>query len=241
MYEIAIPPTLSLDSLTALARAIAAAPRDRGVWLLTGSVGRFCTGMDLSGAAGTTPEVDASIDAYSRCLDAIRRAPRPTVAVVNGEVAGGGVGLAVACDMVLATPRSTFALPESVFGLLPSLVLPVLVERIPSQRARLLALSAGSIDAPAAERLGLVDKVVGADGMKAELVSLDRTLSRIQSDRVERLRRWMLDLPLLDWPAQLVRGAALTAELVKDEGTRDGIRRFLEEGTPPWVAREERA
>ena len=236
MHSITLPKTLARAGLDELAAALAASPRDAGVWVLQGKEGVFCTGMDL--AALDDGELQEGIGLYAQCLDQLRRARRPTIAFVDGEVAGGGLGLAAACDFVLATPRSTFALPESLFGLLPSLVLPVLVERVTPQRARWMALSAGSFDAKAALGLGLVDAVAPRDAAKAELAARARALSRVGGDRVEKLRRWMLELSTMPWPAQLARGAALTVELASDPATRAGIRRFLDDGVPPWVRTE---
>ncbi len=237
-YTITLPKTLSRSGLAELVAALASAPRDEGVWVLTGRDHVFCQGMDLDSATREGADVNVAIGAYAQCLDALRRAARPTIALVDGEVSGGGVGLAAACDIVLATPRATFALPESIFGLLPSLVLPVLVERLTPQRARWMALSAGSIDAKTAADIGLADAVVTSAAAHAELVARARKLARVDSARVEKLRRWMLDFPLLSWPAQMTHGAALTAELVCDPHTRAGIRRFLDDGTPPWVHQE---
>ncbi len=236
MHMITLPKSLSRAGLAELTKALASAPNEDSVWVIAGRDHVFCTGMDLDAATSGNGEETAAIAEYAQCLDALRRARRPTIAFVDGEASGGGVGLAAACDFVLATPRATFALPESLFGLLPSLVLPVLMERLTPQRARWMALSAGSIDAKAAAAIGLVDAVVTTAAAHAELAARSRMLSRVDRERVEKLRAWMLDIPTLSWPAQLAHGAALTAELVRDPRTRAGIRRFLDEGTPPWVA-----
>ena len=234
MHTVTLPKSLSRAGVADLAAALARAPRDADVWVLRGTERVFCTGMDLDEACNGSGDVHVALTAYASCLDALRRAPRPTVALVDGETSGGGVGLAAACDVVLATPRATFALPETMFGLLPSLVLPVLVERVPPQRARLLALSGASIDAKAALAIGLVDAVVNGDA-HAEIVTRARALARVDAERVEKLRRWMLDFPVLAWPAQLAHGVALTATLVRDPDTQSRVRRFLEDGSPPWI------
>jgi enoyl-CoA hydratase/carnithine racemase len=234
-HTITLPESLTLSALAQLASALETAPREAGVWVFEGSARAFCTGMDLEAATRPDGDVHAALGAYARCLDALRLAPRPTIALVDGNASGGGVGLAAACDLVLATPRATFALPESLFGLLPSLVLPVVAERITLQRARLVTLSAASFDAESAAQMGLADAVVPRASARAELATRSRALSRIDSRRVEQLRRWMLDFPKLSWAAQLAHGAALTAELVCDPRTRANIRRFLDDGTPPWV------
>ncbi len=237
-HSIILPASLSTASLAEFERALTVAPKTSGVWVLSGSPGVFCTGMDLA-SLSTEGDVDGSLAAYARCLDAIRRAPRPTIAVIDGQAAGGGVGIAAACDSVLATRRSTFALPEAVFGLLPAIIMPVVVERMTHQRARRRALSGGSRDAVAAARAGLCDAVVPSAAELGDAVAVRvKAMRRVDALRVVGLRKWMLELPHLSWPAQLAHGATITSELLRDKGTREAIRLFFEDGTPPWASRE---
>ena len=86
--------------------------------------------MDLSAAADG--DITAAMDAFASALTAIRRAP--TVAFVDGDAHGGGCGLAAACDLVAATPKASFALPELLLGLVPGAILPALLDRMPAQK-----------------------------------------------------------------------------------------------------------
>ena len=104
--------------------------------------------------------------AFVQALLAVR-CGAPAVAYVDGEARGGGVGLAAACDLVLATPRATFALPEALFGLVPGAIRPILEERMAPQKVRRLALLAGSIGAEEALALGLVDRIVADESEAA--------------------------------------------------------------------------
>src|SRR5438477_5999325 len=86
-----------------------------------------------------------------------------TLAVVDEQALGGGVGLAAVCDYVLATERATFGLPELLLGLVPATIFPILLERMPPQRARRLALLGHTQNAAQASASGLVDEVVASD------------------------------------------------------------------------------
>ncbi|MBP2336636.1 polyketide biosynthesis enoyl-CoA hydratase PksH [Saccharothrix coeruleofusca] len=128
------------------------------VLLITSEPGVFSTGMDLVDAARTPGPQDSG----GRFFDLLRRftrTPLVVAAVVDGRVAGGGVGLLAACDLVLATPRSTFALPEALWGLLPCCVLPFLIRRTGFQRAYAMALTTRPLGTAEAAACGLVDEV----------------------------------------------------------------------------------
>src|SRR5690242_20112014 len=175
VQRVQVPPTLDAGSTEGLAAALEraiASPRP-GVVVLAGGEGTFCRGIDFvsllaADDTGTLPaECARSVDAFVECVWLIRSCDRPVIAAVDGETLAGGVGLAAACDLVVATERSTFGLPETLFGLVPAITLPVLLERMTPQKARLVMLSAGAYGAAEAQTLGLVDVVTSADTLAA--------------------------------------------------------------------------
>lgn len=155
-----------IDALFAALTAVTADPAVRAV-LLRGE-GTFCTGMarDLAYVEGR-PNREA-IARFEACLGLLAESPIPTVACVEGVAAGGGVGLAAACDMVLAGPEARFSLPEARFGLIPATIAPYLLRRLPSARVRALALSTRAIGADEAFVIGLVDEIL-PDPLEAAL------------------------------------------------------------------------
>jgi enoyl-CoA hydratase/carnithine racemase len=238
--RIALPATLTVASLEALSLSLdeAAADGEARGWVLHGTAtGVFCRGMDMTVFAEGSVDASVSLRQFASCISRLRRAPRPTIAVVDGEVMGGGVGLAAACDVVIATPSSTFALPEALFGLLPGVVLPVLIERLTPQQARLMTLRGRTHDAAWAEKHGLADEIVPADQLERAASRTMRELSRTSPARVLGLRSWIHELVNLEPDAALARGAAVTANLVRDPEVREAVRTFVEDGTPPWVGR----
>src|SRR4051812_47004195 len=160
---IAVPSVISRESAPAFAQDIARALADDEVRVLTleGTPGEFCRGMDITALdraeAGATAR---SIRAFADALSLLAHARKPAVAVGRGAALGGGLGIAAACDVVLASRSATFALPEGLFGLAPAVIAPVLLGRITSARLRRLALTAESIDAAEAKTIGLVDEVL---------------------------------------------------------------------------------
>lgn len=239
LHRIALPESLGPASLDALARALDAAEADAEAraWVLSGSESTFCRGMDLAAMSGEGADPRAALRRFAEVMAQLRRAARPTLAVVRGEAQGGGVGILAACDVVLATPEATFALPEALFGLLPGVILPVVAERVGPHKARLMTLRGRSHDAAWAQQAGLVEEIVPAGEMERAISRAARDLGRVAPARVADLRRWMLDFPRLSGDEALFRGGEITAALVADPEVRETVRRFVEDGTPPWVGR----
>jgi polyketide biosynthesis enoyl-CoA hydratase PksH len=171
--------------LEGVGAALDTAERDPAIHLvvLAGSDGVFCTGMDFGSAeqdAGGSFE-----DGARRYLDLLARleaSPFLTAASVDGRAIGGGVGLAAACDLVWATERSRFSLPELLWGLLPYSVFPYLRRRVGPQGARALMLATLPWTAEQAMRRGLVDET--PDRPDAHLRLLAGRVGRIDREAI---------------------------------------------------------
>jgi enoyl-CoA hydratase/carnithine racemase len=239
MRRIALPPSLTVASLDALTGALdeAAADAEARVWVLEGTPGVFCRGMDLSALSAEGGDAAVSLQRFAACLGRLRNAPRPTIALCDGEVMGGGIGLAAACDVVVATARSTFGLPEILFGLLPGAVLPVLLERLTPHAARLLTMRGHAHDAAWALAHGLVDELVAEGALDRAASAAARELGRAAPARILGLRTWIQEIAPLGADAALTRGAALTAGFTREPAVREAVRAFVEDGTPPWLNR----
>src|ERR1700742_5399983 len=157
----------------ALAEALTAADKDRGVRavVITGAEGAFCSGADIS-----TPDDSHPVHKLQRLTDvalALHELSVPTIAKVNGVAVGAGWNLALGCDLVAATPESTFSQIFSKRGLSVDLggswLLPKLVGL---QQAKRLVLLAETIDADEARSLGLVTWVKPAAEIDAFVADL---------------------------------------------------------------------
>ncbi|MFO7607799.1 MAG: enoyl-CoA hydratase-related protein [Candidatus Krumholzibacteriia bacterium] len=131
----------------------------------TGDV--FCAGAHLGemrrlGQAGYDTNLSAALD-MGAMFRAVRNFPGPVLARVQGPAYGGGVGLVAACDLVVAAPRARFAFTEVRLGLVPGVIAPLVIERIGPAAARAAFLGGEPLDAAAALRLGLIDRLAVAD------------------------------------------------------------------------------
>jgi enoyl-CoA hydratase/carnithine racemase len=187
----------------------------------------FCDGMDLS--APVTVDARTLIDRFAALLHAIEVTPRPVIALVGGRALGGGVGLAAAADIVIASPDATFGLPETLFGLIPAVVLPVVARRIGPARARWLAVSARVVSATDAWRFGLVDDVSDPESGLATYV---HRLERLDTRAIGELKAIAATLHSTPdaWHEDSV---GRFCRLAASPETRDRVDRFLA-GDTPW-------
>ncbi len=238
---------LGLDSLKDLTAAVDRSQADPAVRavLLRSSGPAFCLGMDLarlaeapSPAAEAEAEAQAAVALYAELLHGIFASPLPFVCLLQGDVKAGGVGLACACDIVLATEETTFEMAEVLFGLIPANVLPYLLAlRVPAQKVRYLVMSSKKIAAEEAVRLNIVDELVHQDGMEARVRELLKRLLRSSPRALADAKAFTTEL--LDAPPR--EGGALARqkllEMLRDQSVLGGIRAFQEGSVPSWFAR----
>ena len=124
----------------------------------------FCTGMDLgkntSPVATTKAESDAQYERLTGLFSLIDQAPQVTVACINGPAFGGGVGLALACDVRIAVRNASITLSEVKLGLCPATISKYVIRELGFAVAREAMLSARAVGADELERLGVVARVV---------------------------------------------------------------------------------
>jgi polyketide biosynthesis enoyl-CoA hydratase PksH len=187
------------------------------VVVLEGADGVFCDGMDFE---DTTGGADAFMDLMRR----LASSSRIVAASVDGRVTGGGVGLAAACDLVVATPRSQFSLPEVLWGLIPACVLPYLIRRIGFQRAYRMALTTQPVTAAMACDWALVDEV--GDSPKESLRRLLLRAAQIHPETIGVLKRYARELHAIDGETERRAVAELT-RLLGTERVQTTVAAFL--------------
>jgi enoyl-CoA hydratase len=225
----------------ALAHAIAAAleafDADDAlrVAVLTGAGKGFCSGMDLKGfSEGESPSLP------ERGFAGLAQRPpaKPLIAAVEGFAVAGGCEIALACDLIVAAEDARFGLPEVKRGLVAAggglLRLP---QRIPYHLAMELALTGESLDAEAAARHGLVNRVVPSGQALAIALELARAIARnaplavvASKEIVQKSRDWPQEW-MFDLQAPLARQVGGSADAL------EGARAFVEKRAARWSGR----
>lgn len=134
----------------------------RGLFL-RGEGKHFCAGIDLAWMTGSADAGYAAVEESSRLIQSLYRAvydfPRPTAAIVQGAAVAGGLGLASACDVVIATQDALFGATETKLGLIPGMLLPLLVRRLGVGPARRMGATALLYSAQEMLTVGLVSTI----------------------------------------------------------------------------------
>jgi enoyl-CoA hydratase/carnithine racemase len=204
----------------------------------------FCAGADLGAMGGGDGGADdgflavhAERGALAAVFEDMWHLGKPTVARVQGWAMAGGFGLALACDLVVASERARFGAPEINVGLWPYMITVPLVRSMPPKKALELMLTGRVVEAAEAERIGFVTRVVPHDGLDAAVDELAATLAS-KSPTVMKLGReafyGVWDMAAPDALAHLHVMLTLTTQT---EDAAEGISAFLEKRSPRWRGR----
>lgn len=231
---------LSVDVLVGLLDAVQGlGPDDRVVLLASAGDRVFCAGADLAvmGNDATGLEQHDGRGRLRELVLALRAAPVPVVAAVQGICLAGGVGLVLGADVVLASTAASFGLPEVDRGLWPFMVSALLARSMAPAHAMDLMLSGERIDAETAQRQGLVSRVLPADGFAdgvaryvGKLAGNPPVAMRLGKAAFGRVGRGELAAELEAMQAQL-------SLLTTTRDAAEGIAAFFDKRPPQWEGR----
>ncbi len=213
------------------------------VAIVTGAGERFfCAGWDLKGAAeGEPPDTDYGAGGFGG-LQELPGLNKPVIAAVNGMAVGGGLELAISCDLILATAgHARFALPEINVGVLADAASIKLHRRIPFHVAMDLLLTGRWMEAEEAAHRGLVNEVVPAGRLMERARELAELLAGgppLVFAAIKETIRMTGHLGVED-AFRLMHGKGIPAvnTLYESEDLREGTRAFAEKRPPVWKGR----
>ena len=229
----------TIAEITAVFRALDSDAGVRAV-VLAARGPAFCAGADLNWMkkmAGYSREENlADAAGLAAMLRAIHDCAKPVVARVQGDCYAGGMGLATACDIVVAADAANFCLSEVKLGLIPATISPYVIRAMGAQAARRYFITAERFSAAAAQRMGLVHECVPADALDETVGMLLKSLLAASPDAVAAAKRLVNDVagqPLTD---ALVQDTVVRiADIRASEQGREGVRSFLEKRKPSWL------
>ncbi len=233
---------LSTELLTDLHDALLQARGDDAVRVvvITSTHDRvFSSGANLAGFGGDETPVQKyqGIDLLPSIFRLLGEMGKPSLCAANGHVLAGALGLALACDLIIAREDARFGTPEINVGVFPFMIMALIYRNVPRKKTNELLLLGEQISAAEAERIGIVNKVVSADDFDAavagwadKLAAKSPLMMRLGKDAMWR----QLDMGMVDaldyLRAQL--GLAFTTEDIVE-----GVSAFFEKRDPQWKGR----
>ncbi len=234
----------SLDVATkeALKEAVLKAADDEAVRcvVLTSSHEKvFSSGANLGGFAEEQPLVHKHLGTarFPRLFRLIGELGKPSICAANGHVLAGALGLALACDLIVAREGARFGTPEINVGAFPFMIMALIYRNVPRKKTNELLLLGEQISAQEAERIGIVNRVVAAedfDGVVRDwaerLAAKSPVMMRLGKDALFRQQ----DMALAD--ALEFLHAQLTLAF-STEDIQEGVKAFFEKRDPVWTGR----
>jgi methylglutaconyl-CoA hydratase len=208
--------------------------------VLAGEGKHFSAGADLQWMQrASTASLEWNVaDArrFAAMLARIERAPKPTVARVQGAALGGGFGLTAACDIAIAASNASFSVSEAKFGILPAVIGPYVIQAVGPRQARRLALSTERIGADEALALGLVQRVATLEALDAAVDEMLLQLLAGGPNAQREIKALFGQLPVGEITPETVELTAQTIARVRGtEEAREGFAAFLDKRPANWI------
>ncbi len=208
--------------------------------LITGAPHVFSAGYDIATISESTFERDAEAlvaHPFHGAMEAIANHPWPVVAAIGGLCLGGGLELAITCDLRICAAGAELGMPPAKLGLIYGHTgLRRFLDTIGMARTKELFLTGRNLDAARAERIGLVNEVVEDARLEDESVALAATIAAnapLSTSGNKRAIDVLVDNPVLS-DAQEAELVALRESCFASEDFREGIRAFAEKRQPEW-------
>jgi enoyl-CoA hydratase len=199
----------------------------------------FSAGANLAGFSAELPLVHKhfATEQFPRLFRLLGELGKPSICAANGHVLAGALGIALACDLILAREGARFGTPEINVGLFPFMIMALIYRNVPRRRANELLLLGEQISAEEAERIGIVNRVLAPDkfedGVREWAEKLARkspVMMKLGKDAMFR----QLDMAFAD-ALDFLRSQLTIAFSTED--IQEGVRAFFEKREPEWRGR----
>ena len=233
------------EALTAdLIATLNAVKDDRSVRGITmrGRGGIFCAGGDLKSFNASQSGGAAKQEFYTMnrgagdMFDLITGMPQVVIAYVEGAAIAGGLGLMCCADIICVTQDAKFALTETMIGIAPAQIAPIIVSRVGLPKARQLMLTAARFTGAQTIDYGLADYIVDdAAGFAGVEATIKKGVMKCAPGAIGITKEILIATPHLDREAQKDFAAEKFAQCMMSDEGREGIASFVEKRKPNWA------
>ncbi|MFN7732553.1 MAG: enoyl-CoA hydratase/isomerase family protein [Pirellula sp.] len=233
---------LSREMIQQLIEAFADFHRDKSVRaiILSATGATFCSGAHLKEWHSNSQALDA-LDNWQdiaseiqELIESMLRLPKPIIAAIDGPVLGLGLGLVLASDLVIASPRATFSADAPKLGLVSGIVGPLLTFRCGGSIASRLLLGGETIDANEALRLHLAHRIVASDVIWAQANEWAKDVANRAAEAIQLTKRLINEMVGESVIMHLASGSAVMATACSTEAAVEGLTAFVEKRPPKF-------
>jgi methylglutaconyl-CoA hydratase len=230
---------LSLELIEQIRAAVIEVARDlnRRVLVIRGNGPSFCAGLDLK-EASQPGGAERSAEALAKMYEALCDSPLVTIAAAQGSAVGGGAGIVLACDLVVAGEDLKLGFPEVHRGLVAALVTTLLRRQVNDRAARELVLLGQTLDAQTAHAMGLANRVAPVQKLLDESLTMARQVCIGAPNAVVRSKRLLDELSWRPIRDDLRRALRYHLQQRNSAEAQEGMAAFNEKRFPKWAPRD---
>jgi enoyl-CoA hydratase len=211
-------------------------PTARVVILKSAIPSRFSAGLDLARLISQPGEGARELlqELYINLFDAQYNLGKPSIAAVGGTTRGGGMTLAISCDVIVASDSATFGYPEIDVGVLPAIHFGHLPRIVGRHRAFELLFSARTFDAKEAYELGLISKVVAQTDFDKSVTDMAQTFASKSATITRMARAAFMRQNDFDYRRGIANAVEDFCNTASTPAAQEGLRAFVEKRKPKW-------
>lgn len=210
---------------------------DLGAMVITGNEQSFAAGADISAMAEATPE-DIKNSSFIPSFSLIREITKPVIAAVSGYCLGGGLELALSCDMIISSTKSKFGQPEINLGIIPGAGgTQRLTRAVGKAIAMEMILNNRTLRAEEALSFGIINAVYDVDEYLEKSISLAQEIAARAPLAVKAAKEAINQAYELHLAQGLQKERDLFFELFSSQDQKEGMKAFLEKRKPVWTGR----